>query len=348
MASILNLAAVARAAEAAQGEAASWRAEIVARSEAMESLLAQARRAAASDVAVCIVGPAGAGKETLARAIHRASPRAAGPFVVVRCSAATEDEIRRVMLGSPGADGTQAGFAPAAAGGTLYLDGASELSPALQAGLQQALEERAPGPAGARLISGTRERLEERVAAGAFREDLFFRLGVIRLVVPALADRREDIPLLVGHALARLAARYKKARPAIADDALELLVAAPWPGNVRQLLAIVEQLVATAPGGAITRAMVEQALGEAPRFVTLDEARRAFERDYLVRVLKITRGNVTRAARLAGRNRTEFYRLLARHALAPAMFKSGARAAHANPPAAGESGRDPETERSSG
>lgn len=318
VASILNLAGAARAATEAQNEA-SWRAEIVSRSEAMETLLAQARRAAASDVPVCIVGPAGCGKKTLARAIHRASARAAGPFVVIRCSQAVEAEIRRAMLGSPGEE--RAGRVAAPAGGILYLDGVNELSPALQATLLEALQACAPAPAGMRLISGTRERLEDRVAAGAFREDLCLRLGVIRLIVPPLAERREDIPPLVAHALARDGAGVGGARPAIADDALEPLLAAPWPGNVRQLLALVERLVAIAPGGRITRAMVEEALGGAPRFVTLDEARRAFERDYLERVLRIISGNVTRAARLAGRNRTEFYRLLARHALAPANFK---------------------------
>lgn len=321
MVSIFNLTEAARVANEAQSEAASWRAHIVARSEAMETVLAQARCAAASDAVVCIVGPAGAGKKTVARAIHRASPRAAGPFVVARCSQAVEAEIRRAMLGSPGEREARSASVPAATGGTLYLDGVSELSPPLQAALLEALEERASGPGGARLIAGTREPLEKRVAAGAFREDLFFRLGVIRLAVPPLDERREDIPLLVAHALARLGARYRGARPEIGDDALEPLVAAPWPGNVRQLFAFVEQLVAMAAAGPITRAMVEEALGAAPRFIPLDEARRAFERDYLERVLRITSGNVTRAARLAGRNRTEFYRLLARHALAPATFK---------------------------
>jgi len=319
MASIFNLTEAARAGNDEQSEAASWRADIVGRSPVMETLLAQARRAAASDAAVCIVGPAGAGKKTLARAIHRASARAAGPFVVTRCAQAAAAEIRRAILGSPGEGGVRPASAPPS--GTLYLDGVNELSPALQATLLEALEERAPGLPRMRLIAGTRERLEERVAAGEFREELFFRLGVIRLVVPPLAERLEDIPPLVAHALARSGAPHRGARPAIAHEALELLVAAPWPGNVRQLLAFVERLVAMAPAGPITRAMVEEALGGAPKFVPLDEARRAFERDYLERVLRITSGNVTRAARLAGRNRTEFYRLLARHALAPAAFK---------------------------
>jgi len=174
-----------------------------------------------------------------------------------------------------------------------------------------------------RIVSATHRKLEERIASGEFREDLYYRLNVVKLVVPALADRREDIPLLAGHFLKRLSARYAKRTQAFSPEALELLIAAPWPGNVRQLLNVVEQSVALATTEVVPASLVRQAIDHADGSLTpLDEARRAFERDYLVQLLKLTAGNVTQAAKLAGRNRTEFYRLLERHSLEPALFKA--------------------------
>ena len=145
---------------------------------------------------------------------------------------------------------------------------------------------------------------------------------MVKLYIPALVERREDIPLLANHFLSRLAERYRKTRLALAPEAMQLLVSAQWPGNVRQLLNVIEQAVALAPTEVIPESLVRQALDAGDSTLTpLDEARKAFERDYLVRILKITGGNVTKAARLAGRNRTEFYRLLERHSLEPGMFK---------------------------
>jgi two-component system response regulator GlrR len=173
-----------------------------------------------------------------------------------------------------------------------------------------------------RVISATHRKLEERIASGEFREDLYYRLNVVKLYIPALAERREDIPLLANEFLSRLATRYRRGRLAFSPEAMQILVSAPWPGNVRQLLNVIEQAVALAATEVIPESLVRQALDVADTALTpLDEARRAFERDYLVRILKITGGNVTKAARLAGRNRTEFYRLLERHSLEPGMFK---------------------------
>jgi two-component system response regulator GlrR len=173
-----------------------------------------------------------------------------------------------------------------------------------------------------RVIAATHRKLEERIAAGEFREDLYYRLNVVKLYIPTLAERREDIPLLANSFLARLALRYRRGHLGFAPEAMQLLVSAQWPGNVRQLLNVIEQAVALAPTEVIPESLVRQALDAGDTALTpLDEARRAFERDYLVRILKITGGNVTKAARLAGRNRTEFYRLLERHSLEPGMFK---------------------------
>jgi two-component system, NtrC family, response regulator GlrR len=323
------------------GDRAGWRAAIITRSAAMEAVLGQAQRVAASDASVCIFGASGTGKELLARAIHRASRRAGGPFIAVNCGAIPEGLLESELFGHKkgaftGAVQDRRGLFQACEGGTLFLDEVGDMPPALQVKLLRALEERVVRPVGAnddvpvdvRIISATHRKLEERIATGEFREDLFYRLNVVKLELPSLAQRREDVPLLAGHFLARLAERYGRPQLGISPEAMELLVGAAWPGNVRQLLNVIERAVALTTTEVISASLVRQALDVGEGSLTpLDEARRAFEREYLVRILKITGGNVTQAARLAGRNRTEFYRLLERHALEPGMFKAKVAAA---------------------
>ena len=320
----------------ASGELEGWRSELITRSSAMEDLLSQARRVAASDASVCLYGASGTGKELLARAIHRASPRAEEPFVAVNCGAIPEGLLESELFGHKkgsftGAVSDRRGLFQAAQGGTLFLDEIGDMPLPLQVKLLRALEERRVRPVGAhesieidvRVIAATHRKLEERIISGEFREDLYYRLNVVKLYIPTLAERREDIPLLANEFLSRLATRYRRERLAFSPEAMELMVSAPWPGNVRQLLNVVEQAVALAATEVIPESLVRQALDAGDTALTpLDEARRAFERDYLVRILKITGGNVTKAARLAGRNRTEFYRLLERHALEPSLFKA--------------------------
>ena len=319
-----------------QGETEDWRAGIVTRAFSMEDLLSQARRVAASDASVCIVGQSGTGKELLARAIHRASSRAARPFIAVNCGAIPEGLLESELFGHrkgsfTGAVADRPGLFQAAEGGTLFLDEVGDMPLALQVKLLRALEERKVRPIGAqeasavnvRVVSATHRKLEARIASGQFREDLYYRLNVVKLSVPPLAERREDIPLLANHCLARLRERYGKERLSFAPQAMDVLVSAAWPGNVRQLHNVIEQAVALSQTEIIPDSLIRQALDVADAALApFEEARRAFERDYLVKILKTAEGNVTRAARLAGRNRTEFYRLLERHALEPGMFKA--------------------------
>jgi two-component system, NtrC family, response regulator GlrR len=331
-----TVAEAMRLSSAPGGEVEDWRAGILTRSPSMEDLLSQARRVAASDASVCIFGASGTGKELLARAIHRASPRAEAPFVAVNCGAIPEGLLESELFGHKkgaftGAVADRRGLFQAAQGGTLFLDEIGDMPLPLQVKLLRALEERRVRPVGAhqdfevdvRVIAATHRKLEERIASGEFREDLYYRLNVVKLHIPTLAERREDIPLLATDFLSRLATRYRRGRLVLSPEAMELLVSAAWPGNVRQLLNVIEQSVALSATELIPDSLVKQALNAKESELTpLDEARKAFERDYLVRILKITGGNVTKAARLAGRNRTEFYRLLERHALEPSLFKA--------------------------
>ena len=320
-----------------------WRADFITASSRMEDLLRRARLVAQSDASVLIVGASGTGKELLARAIHSASKRAAAPFVAVNCAAIPEALLESELFGHrkgafTGAIYDHKGLFQSAEGGTVFLDEIGDMPVALQSKLLRALQEREVRPIGTsqavpvdvRIISATHRNLEERVASGEFREDLYYRLNVVSFAIPTLAERPEDILPLARHFLTTTAARYGKDVRALAPDALELLVGAPWPGNVRQLANVVEQAVALATSPIVPAALVASALKAEPAGLTpLDEAKRAFERDYLIRILRITKGNVSHAARLAQRNRTEFYKLLDRHQLHPSMFKAERGTQHA-------------------
>ncbi|MDP1981946.1 MAG: sigma 54-interacting transcriptional regulator [Sulfuritalea sp.] len=315
-------------------DAESWHEDIVTRNASMANLLAQARLVAAGDASVLLRGESGSGKEMLAQAIHKASERRERPFIAVNCGAIPENLLESELFGYlkgafTGAVKDHPGLIRAAEGGTLFLDEIGDMPLPLQVKLLRVLEERQVRPVGAtastpidvRIISATHRDLEEEMGAGRFRSDLYYRLNVVSLAIPDLAERRDDIPLLANHFLRKLSQRYRKEINGFAPEAMELLIRAPWPGNVRQLLNVVEQAVALTTGPIVTLALVQKTISELGEIVPFDEARRSFEADYLVRLLKMTGGNVTQAAKLARRNRTDFYKLLQRHALDPALFK---------------------------
>jgi two-component system response regulator GlrR len=318
----------------------SWREEIITRSPEMDAILAKARLVAGSDASVMIFGESGTGKELLARAIHRASARAGQPFVAVNCGAIPEQLLESELFGHvkgafTGAASDYKGLFQAAGRGTVFLDEIGDMPLPLQVKLLRVLQEREVRPIGStqaikvdvRIISATHRNLEEAIKAGAFREDLYYRLHVVALSLPPLSARREDIPVLATHFLNTLGERYGKALNGFAQDAMEVLVKHSWPGNVRELYNVVEQAVALATTPIITPGLLETAIrGETGNLSSFESARFDFERDYLAKLLKITNGNVTQAARLAKRNRTEFYKLLQRHHLNPSMFKPGAAA----------------------
>ena len=312
-----------------------WRQAIVTRSPLMLRLLEQAGMVAQSDVSVLINGQSGTGKEIVAQAIHNASPRHDKPFVAINCGALPEQLLESELFGHArgaftGAVSNREGLFQAAEGGTLFLDEIGDMPVALQVKLLRVLQERKVRPLGSnrdieinvRIISATHRDLPKAMALGEFREDLFYRLNVVNLKIPPLSERTEDIPLLANHLLRQSADRHKPFVRAFSSDAMKRLMAAKWPGNVRQLVNVIEQCVALTSSPVIGDALVEQALeGENTALPTFVEARNQFELNYLRKLLQITKGNVTHAARMAGRNRTEFYKLLSRHELDANDFK---------------------------
>ncbi|WP_409399405.1 two-component system response regulator GlrR [Pantoea agglomerans] len=312
-----------------------WREAIVTRSPLMLRLLEQAHMVAQSDVSVLINGQSGTGKEMLAQAIHAASPRNGKPFVAINCGALPEQLLESELFGHAkgaftGAVSARDGLFKTAGGGTLFLDEIGDMPQPLQVKLLRVLQERKVRPLGSdhdieidvRIISATHRDLPKAMEKKEFREDLFYRLNVVNLKIPALHQRTEDIPLLANHLLRQAAERHKPQIRSFSVDAMKRLMAASWPGNVRQLVNVIEQCVALSSSPVISDALVEQALsGENSALPTFAEARNQFELNYLRKLLQMTKGNVTNAARLAGRNRTEFYKLLSRHELDASDFK---------------------------
>ena len=308
---------------------------IIFRSSVMDALLKKARLVASSESTVLVTGNTGTGKELLARAIHEGSQRADKPFVSVNCSAIPDQLLESELFGHEkgaftGAVNKHEGLFQAADGGTLFLDEIGDMPLQLQAKLLRVLQDFQVRPVGAtrsvpvnvRLVSATHQDLDSCVAAGEFREDLYYRLSVVPLHLPNLEERREDIGPIVDHLLERLAARHNWPPKRFTPEASELMQSASWPGNIRQLANVVEQCMVLSTSDLIPADMVRGALREQPaQMLSLDDAKRAFERRYLIDTLRVSNGNVAQAARVADRNRTEFYKLLSRHHLDAADFR---------------------------
>jgi two-component system response regulator GlrR len=312
-----------------------WRSKIVTQSPVLLELLNQAQRVAQNKAAVLIGGESGSGKELLARAIHEASPRKDFPFVAVNCSAIPETLFESELFGHrkgsfTGAVRDHEGLFQAANGGTLFLDEIGDMPKPIQVKLLRALQEMKIRPVGGtkdedvdvRIISASHVDLEAAIADGNFREDLYYRLNVVTFHLPSLSERMEDISLLAMHFLRQLSPSYGDEVKGFSPGAMEALVNFEWPGNVRQLRNVVEHCMALSTTPLIPVTLVQRALKDEPtNFMPLQEARDQFERNYLIRLLQMTNGNVTQAAKMARRNRTEFYRLLSRHGMNPSLFK---------------------------
>jgi len=310
---------------------------ILHRSPVMAKLVDELTRVAHSQASVFLTGESGSGKERVARAIHAASPRAQGPFIAVNCGAIVADLAESELFGHvkgafTGASQDHLGLIRAADGGTLFLDEIADLPLNLQVKLLRVLQEGTLRPVGSReeyrvdirVISATHQDIYALTASGAFREDLYYRLHVIPLRVPSLAERPEDILLLAQHFLDREIARLGRPIQGFSPEALDKLICRPWPGNVRELENVVTLAAALTEKGWVAAEAIPDAsrTGGRSAFPPLQDAKAAFERSYLENLLRATDGNISRAARIAGRHRTDLYKLMRKHELTPQEFKS--------------------------
>lgn len=308
-----------------------WRKPIIAQSQLMESLLNDLYHIAQSDISVYVQGESGAGKELVAQAIHAASPRKNKPFVAVNCSAIPEELLESELFGHKrgafsGAVENHKGLFQHANGGVLFLDEIGDMSSAFQVKLLRALQENEIRPVGdnktipidVRVVSASHKDLKQLVEEKQFRLDLYYRLNIVTLRLPSLRERPEDIPLLAQHFISQQKTKAKK----LANNALEMLVGYDWPGNIRELKNVMEQVCVFANTSIIPVSLIEKALQqENLAMLSFNESKQEFEQNYLIKLLKLVNGNVSQAARIAQRNRTEFYRLLKRYNLDINDFK---------------------------
>ncbi|BDI05920.1 sigma 54-interacting transcriptional regulator [Sphaerotilus microaerophilus] len=321
---------------ALQWESACERAGLVGRSPAFRTMVDSLLRYAAVDVTVLIEGATGTGKELVARALHYMGPRSGHPFVPVDCGALPETLFEDELFGHARGAFTDAsrdmhGLVAQAKGGTLFIDEIHTLSPRSQASMLRFLQDLRFRPLGGqrwfdadvRVVVATNRDLERGVREGWFRIDLYYRLNVVRVHVPTLAERAKDVPLLAQAMLARLAKRYGVAPRAFDDATLARLGTVPWPGNVRELENVVHRAFIEGEDGAPLRLPGEaRAVEASPCDYASERAQLldAFEARYLRRVLAAAHGNVTQAARLAGKERRLFGRMMKRHGIERADF----------------------------
>src|SRR5687767_12314711 len=308
--------------------------ELTGTSTGINNVRATLKRVAATGSRVLISGPAGVGKEVAARLLHNWSPRATAPFIVVTAARMTPERVEEELFGvEEGSELVRPGMLEQAHGGTLFLDEIADMPMPAQAKILRVLTDQSFTRVGGqrtvkvdmRVVSSTARHLADEIAEGRFREDLFYRLNVVPVHLPALSERREDIPELVAHFAARYAAEQRVPTPDVSDDAMAALQAYDWPGNVRQLRNVIERTIILAPGarvGCIELDMLppeilnEQASlssGEAVKAIMgtpLREARETFEREYLKVQIRRFSGNISRTATFIGMERSALHRKL--------------------------------------
>ena len=302
----------------------------------MKALRQQIALTAPTNGRVLIYGESGTGKELVARALHAQSSRAQGPFVEVNCAAIPEELIESELFGHrkgsfTGASEDKSGKFQKADGGTLFLDEVGDMSLKTQSKVLRALEEQRVEPIGSsemaavdvRVIAATNKKLEDEISRNAFREDLFYRLNVIPFTVPPLRDRTEDIPILARHFLAEFNRTYGKKPKELTSAAMEVLLRYPWPGNVRELKNLIERLVIMSPVQHIEpqhlppEVFRDAARGPQHPYATLQEARSAYEREFILRKLEENQWNMTKTATAVGLERTHLYRKMKSLGIAP-------------------------------
>lgn len=310
---------------------------IIGESVPMKALRQQLGLMAGTNGRVLIFGESGTGKELVAHAIHQNSPRVDEPFIEVNCAAIPEELIESELFGHrkgsfTGASEDKTGKLQKADGGTLFLDEVGDMSLKTQAKVLRALEEQRFEPVGAhdsitvdvRIVAATNKNLEDEIARGNFREDLFYRLNVIPFYVPPLRDRIEDVPLLADHFLSEFTTSYGRKPKELTAEAYRVLQEYSWPGNVRELKNLMERIVIMNPQVRVDARHIPLHPGRrqvfertVDRFGSLQEVREAAEREYILKKLEETQGNVTRTAELLGLERSNLYRKMRSLGIAP-------------------------------
>lgn len=309
-------------------------ANIIAKSKPMRDVLDQVARIGETESNVAIYGASGTGKELIAKAIHIASPRKDFPFLAINCAAIPESLLESELFGYEkgaftGAVKKTKGLFTRADKGTLFLDEIGDMPLSIQAKLLRVLQERTFVPLGSeepvsvnvRIIIATNKDLKAEVKKGNFREDLFYRIHVIPVELPLLKDRKEDIPPLVEHFIRKYSELMDKKVKAISPAAMQKLMLHDWPGNVRELENVIEFAVAMTDSDTLKDNLVLQKKTGQEELLTLQEARAGFEEKYIRDLLKITGGNVSKAAELAGKYRADLYNLMKKYDISPQEFK---------------------------
>jgi len=310
--------------------------KIIGNSDKIKRVLAQVAQAAATDSNVYIEGESGTGKELIAKSLHVASNRKDGPFIAVNCSAIPENLMESEMFGYEkgaftGADRSKKGLFVQADFGTFFLDEISEMHSSMQVKMLRALEEKEFYPVGGRqtvkvdcrIIAASNKNLEQEIEKGNFREDLFYRIHVIPIKLPPLSERKEDIPILSRYFLQKISREMGKEIEEFSTDAMQKLISYPWPGNIRELENTIECAVAMTKRNIITEDLILQTQNISPEGLkSFKYAKESFEKNYLIQLFELTRGNVSKAADLAGKYRADIYELIKKYNLKLTDFRN--------------------------